>query len=99
MLGIVVLAAFELFGVVQAWQLFSRRGRVVRLWLGMVMGLIEMMWLPSLFAFALDFTLAAQRLALLTSALAAVGCAFLRPRGSALSREEAKPEPPLWLIL
>ena len=65
MLGIVVLAAFELFGVLQAWRLFSRRGRTVRLWLGMVMGLMEMMWLPSLFAFALDFTLPAQRLALL----------------------------------
>ena len=40
MLGIVVLAAFELFGVLQAWRLFSRRGRTVRLWLGMVMGLM-----------------------------------------------------------
>lgn len=99
MLGIVVLAAFELFGVLQAWRLFSRRGRTVRLWLGMVMGLMEMMWLPSLFAFALDFTLPAQRLALLTSALAAVGCAFIRPGERPLSEGEAKEEPPLWLIL
>ena len=99
MLGIVVLAAFELFGVLQAWRLFSRRGRTVRLWLGMVMGLMEMMWLPSLFALALDFTLPAQRLALLTSALAAVGCAFIRPGERPLSEGEAKEEPPLWLIL
>lgn len=99
MLGIVVLAAFELFGVAQAWRLFSRRSRTVRLWLGMVMGLMEMMWLPSLFAFAFDFTLPAQRLALLTSALAAVGCAFLKPRTPALSQAAPKPELPLQVIL
>lgn len=99
MLGIVVLAAFELFGVAQARRLFSRRSRMVRLWLGMVMGLMEMMWLPSLFAFAFDFTLTAQRMALLTSALAAVGCSFLKPRQQALLKDESKPEPPLWLIL
>ncbi|MBR4235281.1 MAG: hypothetical protein IKR85_04375 [Clostridia bacterium] len=72
MLGTAVLAAFELSGCVQAFALCKRRCVSVKIWLGLVAGLMEMMWLPSLFAFIFDFTLTAQLCALGLSVLTAL---------------------------
>ena len=74
MLGIIVLTAFEACGLVQAFTLMKRRESAVRVWLGLTMGLMEMMWLPSLFAFILDFTLPAQVCALAAAMLLCVPC-------------------------
>ena len=74
MLGILVLLAFECCGVTQAVSLCKRHAMIVRVWLGMVMGLMEMMWFPSLFAYFYRFTLTAQQLALGTSVLISVLC-------------------------
>ena len=73
--GIALLLGFELAGVVTAETLFRRFERAVRLWLGLSLGLLMMMWLPALYAFAIDFTVTAQLLGLGTAALAAVGTA------------------------
>ena len=62
--GILLLLGFEVCGCVLAEALFKRRDGIVRLWLGLTAGLLMMMWLPSLFAYALKFTAAAQYAAL-----------------------------------
>lgn len=88
MLGIIILTAFEACGLVQAFTLMKRRNRAVRVWLGLTMGLMEMMWLPSLFAFLLDFTLPAQVCALAAAMLLCVPCLFIgRGHESAPERE------------
>ncbi|MGI6238884.1 MAG: hypothetical protein ACOYI5_04570 [Christensenellales bacterium] len=78
--GILLATGFETFGVLTAWRLFARRGAVVRLWLGMSLGLVMMMWFPALFAFALGFTALAQWLGLaLSVACAAASWRFTKP--------------------
>jgi hypothetical protein len=62
--GILLLAGFELMGVLAAWRLFSRCGTLSRVWLGLSLGLVMMMWFPALFAFFFDFTVIAQCLGL-----------------------------------
>ena len=76
--GILLLFGFEICGYVLADALFKRRDGLVRLWLGLTAGLLMMMWLPSLFAYALRFTAAAQYAALgLAAVLAALARLFL----------------------
>lgn len=77
MLGIVVLALFMLFGVFQARYLFREKKLTIVLWLGMVLGLMEMMWFPSLFAYIFDFTLIAQMFALGASGILSAVCIIL----------------------
>ncbi|MBQ8506369.1 MAG: hypothetical protein IJ466_02930 [Clostridia bacterium] len=73
MVGILLLCAFLVCGVAVADALFSRKSGFVRLWLGLCTGLMMMMWLPVPFAYLMDFTLAAQVLALAcAAAIAAV---------------------------
>lgn len=62
--GILLLLAYLACGVVIADQLFSKKSALVRLWLGLCAGLMLLMWLPALFAFALDFTRLANLLGL-----------------------------------
>ena len=51
----------------------------MRLWLGLTAGLLMMMWLPSLFAYLLKFTAAAQYAALgLAAVFAVLARKFLR---------------------
>lgn len=103
MAGIAVLTFFLLSGAVTADAVFHRQGRMTRLWLGFSLGLILMMWLPSLFAFFLDFTLSAQ-----IAGLAAAACLAAATKGMRLYAErKAVPgpigktpkEPPLRLVL
>ena len=69
--GILLLAGFEFCGVAAAWKLAQRRGLVTRVWLGLSLGLVMMMWFPALFAFALDFTAAANWCGLALAVLSA----------------------------
>jgi len=99
MLGILYLAVYELAGCVVAERLFAECGRQTRLWLGLTLGCGMLMWFPSLFAFALGFTLAAQILgAALALALAAAALWGARER-RALPPDAAAGEPPLALVL
>jgi len=82
MLGIVVFCLFMAMGVVQAKCLFCDRGSAYKFWLGSVMGLMEMMWLPSLFAYRFDFTMHAQLYALACALLVTFVFALLSGRRS-----------------
>jgi len=99
MMGYVYLAAFEGCGAVIASRLLKRYGKMTQLWMGLCLGLIMLMWFPSLFAFLLNFTAAAHWLALGTACLCA-GAAMLVPRGEWEDvRITDAHEPPLWLVL
>ena len=74
--GILLLCGFLACGLVCANALFYRRSALARVWLGMCAGLIGMMWLPALWAYALRFTQAAQLCALGCAAVIAAACHF-----------------------
>ena len=102
--GILLLLGFEMCGCALADALFRRRDGIVRLWLGLTAGLLMMMWLPSLFAYLLRFTAAAQWAALgLAAALAVLARLFLREPADPLRLEgERRPfcgDMPAWLPL
>ena len=96
MTGFLILAGYLLCGCVTMDALLPRRNGLVRLWLGLCAGLVMMMWLPTLFAFALRFDKVAQLLGLATAAAAAGVCAFTA-KGQA--RERRFTDMPLWLPL
>ena len=58
--GIIYLTAYEIIGVDIARRLAAKRGPIVRIWLGLCLGLVMLMWFPALFAFAMDFSVPAQ---------------------------------------
>lgn len=94
MLGILLLIAFELCGLAIARSLFAGCARAIRAWLGLCLGLVLMMWMPALFAFALRFTPAAQFCGLGVAALVAALCLWRRPN----LRDAGSPAPPTRLI-
>ena len=96
MLGIVLLLGYLLCGCALMDALLPRRNRLIRLWLGLCCGLILMMWLPTLYAFFIDFTLTAQLLGLATCAVPAALGLFAARR---IPRERAFTDMPLWLPL
>ncbi len=99
MLGMICLAAYGLAGCVITGRLFARRGLQTRLWLGLTLGCGMLMWFPSLFAFALGFTMAAQWLGV-GLALVLAGVSLVAPRRApSLPREAGEEEPPVWLTL
>ena len=98
MLGVLYFVLFELSGCLIAERLFRGKGLQTRLWLGLTLGCGMLMWFPSLFAFALDFTLSAQLLGAFL-ALALGAWAFLSGRGRRAPAAEEADEPPLWLTL
>ena len=99
--GILYLVLFEASGCVIADRLFRDRGKMTRLWLGMTLGCGMLMWFPSLFAFAMSFTLAAQLLALALAVGLAALARFLpgRDRAVELSDPDGEPPPVLTLAL
>ncbi len=68
MAGVLILLGYLVSGLLLAEGAFARRNCVIRAWLGCTAGFVMMMWLPTLFAFAMDFTRAAN--------LCALGAAF-----------------------
>lgn len=99
MLGLVYLALYEIAGCAVANRLFAGRGRQTRLWLGLTLGCGMLMWFPSLFAFAMNFTLGAQLLGV-GLALILGGLSLLVPRRArAALPDDAASEPPLRLTL
>ena len=61
--SILYMTVFALSGVCVAECAFPRERRVIRIWLGLVLGLVMLIWLPALLAFLFDFTLLVQLLA------------------------------------
>ncbi len=100
--GVLLLAGFLLCGCVAAERLFGGLRAMTRVWLGLVLGLVMMMWLPSLWAFALRFSLAAQLLGLLTAGLIAFACVFFikrKPEWSKMRLDHSQPGPVLCAVL
>jgi len=96
MLGYLLLAGYLLCGIVMMDALVPGRYRLTRLWLGACAGLVLMMWLPTLCAYALRFDRAAQLVGLgLCAGLAAL-CAW-RARGK--PRQRRMTDMPAWLPL
>ncbi len=96
--GILLLCGFLLCGVVLANSLFANKSGLVKLWLGLCAGLLMMMWLPALFAFAVDFTVTAQLMGLGTAIVLAGLGVWLR-RGKVCTRTSFLGDMPLWLLL
>ena len=80
--GLAYLLIYLLSGCALVWALAPRRGLCTRLWLGLSAGMAMLMWFPSLYAFALDFTLTAQWLGALTALLTGCGALLLSLRRS-----------------
>ncbi len=78
--GIFLLAGFEIMGMLSARRLFARESRLTRVWLGLSLGLIMMMWFPALFAFFIDFTVMAQWLGLALAFVCAAAAWRFMPR-------------------
>ena len=83
--GILLLAGFEGCGLVAMEALLRRKSGLVRMWMGLVCGLMLMMWMPTLYAFFLGFTAAAQWLGLATAGLLAAAVAWSQRRQPACS--------------
>ncbi len=103
MVGILVLIWFMASGIWQGMNLFYGKTAVKQIWLGSVIGLIEMMWFPSLFAYLFDFTMTAQLFAIALSTMLAVLsviCFVYRKRRADIKRIASNTkEMPLWLLV
>ena len=95
MAGILTLLFFLMCGVALSDAAFHRYDRLTRLWLGLCAGLIEMMWLPALFAFAIRFTKTAQFCGAGAAALVAL-IALVIARGKPRNRRWS--DMPRWLL-
>ena len=80
MFAALYFALFLLAGMAIVHWLLPRQSVLTRLWLGASLGLLMMMWLPALWAFAVDFTLLAHLLALLPLAGLTGGAYLLRDK-------------------
>ena len=96
MTGFLILGLYLLCGVALMDGVFYRRDRLTRLWLGLCAGLIMMMWLPALYAFALRFTRTAQLMGLLTAAALAAGTQLATRKKP---REKRWTDAPWWLFI
>jgi len=74
------LAVYLACGLAIVHFLLPRHSVLSRIWLGLSLGLLLMMWLPALCAFALDFTWAAHLAALVPLGGLTAGMYFLRDK-------------------
>ncbi len=93
--GFLLLAGYLACGLGVADGLLRARNRLLRLWFGLCAGLVLMMWLPTLFAFAMRFTAAAQLAGLAVAAALAAGCQW-RAHGARRCRKWSSLPP--WLV-
>lgn len=77
MIALLFTALFAISGVVISEVVFAKHKFPNRIWLGLVLGLLMLTWLPSLFALFVHFTITAQILAAVTALLAAIACALI----------------------
>ena len=79
-LSVLYLIAFAFSGVLIAELVFAKDKPLKRVFFGLVFGLAMLLWLPVIFAFIMDFTVAAQLLALFTAAAAGIVCIIIKNR-------------------
>jgi len=70
-ISVLYILAFAGCGILTARPIFASDRPLKRILFGLTFGLVMLLWLPVLFAFILDFTLAAQILALAAAVLIA----------------------------
>jgi hypothetical protein len=99
MLGVLILCLYLLSGGVIAFNALRGRDALTRVWLGGSLGFVMMMWFPSLFAYALKFTLAAQWAAVSLAALCAAASFALRGRRGGAGVADAEKALPGYLAL
>ncbi len=78
MLAIVYYLLFAFCGVIIVHCLLPKKSPVVRVWLGLALGLMLEMWLPALCAFLWDFSLVAHWWAMVLLFLLTMGAFFVR---------------------
>ena len=88
MIATLYLAAYIFCGLCIVRFLLPRQSVLTRAWLGASLGLLLMMWLPALMAFAVKFTVAGHLLALIPLLGLSVGCYFLRDKSPVRSWDE-----------
>lgn len=71
-LSVIYLLIYAISGIFIARYVFASDKPIRRIFMGLVFGLMMLLWLPVLFAFLIDFTLLAQLLAAATSAIIAL---------------------------
>ena len=80
MIAFLYFAAYVFCGLCIVRFLLPRQSVLTRVWLGASLGLLLMMWLPALMAFAVKFSVTGHLLALIPLAGLTVGCYFLRDK-------------------
>ncbi len=87
-LSVAYMLVFMVFGVAGAQLLLPRHRVLNRLWIGVSLGLLEMMWFPALMAFFVSFGESAHWLALGAGALVTLVCYLFRDRRPARGWDE-----------
>ena len=90
MIAFLYLAAYIFCGLCMIRFLLPRQSVLTRVWLGTSLGLLLMMWLPALMAFAVKFSVAGHLLALLPLAGLTGGAFLLRDKRSAKGWDAAE---------
>lgn len=76
MAGIIVFATYLAAGCLIMHVALPDKSPLIRVWIGLSLGVLMMMWLPALAAFIIDFTLTAEYIAL-GALLLVTGCAAI----------------------
>ena len=90
MIATLYLAAYIFCGLCIVRFLLPRQSVLTRVWLGASFGLLLMMWLPALLAFAVKFSVAGHLLALIPLAGLTVGAYFLRDKSPVKGWDKAE---------
>lgn len=77
MTAVLFTVLFAICGIAVSEVVFPKHSFINRIWLGLVLGLLLLTWLPSLFAFITGFTVLAQVLAAAVAILLTIGCATI----------------------
>jgi len=90
MIAFSYLAAYIFCGLCIVRFLLPRQSVLTRVWLGTSLGLLLMMWLPAIMAFAVKFSITGHLLALLPLAAVTAGTFFLRDKSPARPWDETE---------
>ena len=77
MIAVLFTVIFAISGIIISEVVFAKHKFSNRIWLGLVLGLLMLTWLPSLFALIFRFTITAQILSLVTVCILAAVCALI----------------------
>ncbi|MBQ3651730.1 MAG: hypothetical protein II959_04765, partial [Clostridia bacterium] len=97
--SILYLLFYAFSGVQTGRYLFKSESFPRRFWLGLALGLLGCIWLPSLFSFALGFGILSHALGVLCMALLALFCLLQKKKAPmAKARDWRSLLPLLWLL-